>query len=532
LGSSNEIEKIESELNLTLPDSYKNFLLNKGNDIAFGLPILGLPATYDFSTSLGATSFLRMSRPDLNNYLVIRIYDDRVLCLDLPNGNLADSPLVEINLNSSDAPKKLRITFGQYIKNSDISKREVKKGIGRLRDIIELNKSYGRVYDHTDNIVPFKARHWRVHRCCVHDLVVGLTAFRYNESFNGIEVDTFLSTEHPDYEQGHGTKALMALILSDAYKNGTSMEVRFKNKSIPKNLLLLINSYDIKLQKEDGIITHNESVNIFSSLLGIQNETKDRIRLLEEIKEGTLQGVCFLINSRVWTTEEINWLILNASRVKAIIFGRDTPEIRFNYLESLSLGRGALALSKFKEKIQNSSLDEINEVDISIQGEFFLMKRLKPCSIDWLYNGKEIHMEEGETLVILSRPRSKWTNIAEQINDDIEKISKEKGKKIILYCNNVLDNPIFLEKQEELNEHYESIAKSIKLYREFLFQRRELDELHGMESRDLDSLESEIKLKAQSFHILDWNFLILPFSSEDLDEEVILKMKKARRYRT
>lgn len=479
-----EISFIEGELKILLPNSYRDFLLSKGNDIAFGLPLLGLPATYDFSTALGATSLLRLSRPELQNFIAIRFFDDRMLCLDLKTGNQTDAPLVEINLNTSDAPINLDKSFSAYLKDSDNSKKEIKYGLERLGNLISRNKDSGREYKHTDNIVPFKARHWRVHRCCVHDLVVGLTAFRYNESFNGIEVDTFLSTEHRDYENGHGTKALIALILADAYKNGTSMEVRFREKNIPKNLLSVLKSFDIKLQNQnEGIISHSESISIFSSLLGIQSDTKEKIQTLEKAKEATLQGVCFLINSRVWTTEEVNWLIINAPRVKAIIFGRDNPENRINYSESLSLGRCALALTKFKEKVQISSEDETNELEIKITNQLFLVSSFKSCSVDWLKDNLIYPIQSGETFSILSRPRSKWINITEQIQSDVKAIETQKGKKVILYSNDILDYPDFNSIFQSANKHS------------------------------------------------DLSYLIVPFSSEELDEEIIMKIKKARRYR-
>lgn len=479
-----EISFIEHELNVRVPNSYGDFLWERGSDIAFGLPILGLPASYELSSVLGTTSLLRLARPELQNFLAIRSFDDRMLCLDLRSGNLADAPLVEISLNNSDAPINLDKSFAAYLKDSDKSKREIENGLEKLSNLILRNKKSGRAYKHTDNIVPFKARHWRVHRCCVHDLVVGLTAFRYNESFNGIEVDTFLSTEHPDYEKGHGTKALISLILADAYKNGTSMEVRFREKNIPQNLLSVLKSFDIKLQNQsEGIISHSESISIFSSLLGLQNDTKEKIQELEKAKEATLQGVCFLINSRVWTTEEVNWIIINSPRVNAIIFGRDNPENRFNYSESLSLGRCALSLTKFKEKVQISSEDGTNELEIKITIHLFVVSSLKSCSVDWLKDNLIYTIQSGEKFSVLSRPRSKWIDITEQIQSDVKAIETQKGQKIILYSNDILDFPDF-----------NSIFQSANKYS-------------------------------------DLSYLIVPFSSEELDEEIILKIKKARRYR-
>lgn len=489
-----EISFIESELDVQIPSSYKDFLLSNESFIAFGLPILCLPASYELTSSLGVTSLLRTIRPELKNYLAIRVFDNRVLCLDLTNGSLNDAPLVDISIGSSEPPTTVHNSFGRYLFESEQSKKQVEYSLRRIKNLYS-NKLVKR-YTHTENKgrIPFKARDWRVHRCCVHDLVVGLTAFKYNESFNGIEVDVFLTTDHPNYEEGHGTKALMTLILSDAYRNGTSMEVRFTKFNsktrerdadfIPKNLLLTLNTFGIKLQKQtEGIITHDESINIFSSLLGIQEDAKTKIIKLELVHEATLQGVCFLINSRVWAIEQINWLIINSDRVKAIIFGRDNPENRINYSESLCLGRSVCALTKLKEKIEISSDEEVNDVEVKINGKFFQLTSFKSCLIDWLPDNEHYSIEAGDTITVLSRPREKWSNIQEQIEEDVTTIISEEGRKIILYSS-------------ELSQ---------------------FEDLHIMQSVFCDTPQLDI--------------FIMPINAEELNAEVITKMKKARIYR-
>ena len=166
-----------------------------------------------------------------------------------------------------------------------------------------------------------------------------------------------------------------------------------------------------------------------------------------------------------------------------MIFGRDNPEIRINYSESLSLGRCALALTKFKEKVQISSEDETNELEIKIVNQLFTVSSFKPCSVDWLNEDITYQMQASEVYKILSRPRSRWIDISEQVKSDIKAIETQSGKKIILYSNDILNYPDF-------HSIFQSVNK--------------------------DS---------------DLSYLIVPFSSEELDEEIITKMKKARRYR-
>ena len=125
----------------------------------------------------------------------------------------------------------------------------------------------------------------------------------------------------------------------------------------------------------------------------------------------------------------------------------------------------------------------MNEVEINIKSIFYNLTSIKHSSIDWLEDNEEFQVKAGETFVVLSRPRSKWINLIEQINEDINAIKNEKGKKVILYSNDVLNYSNFFTTLLSANK------------------------------------PSEL------------SFLIVPFSAEELEEEVINKMKKARTYR-
>lgn len=75
---------------------------------------------------------------------------------------------------------------------------------------------------------------------------------------------SFIATDHPDYEPGHGIKALTLLLLSDAYKNGASMEFRFTRYDhnsqtrvkdrIPHQLVNLFNENGVTLSKKSKVL--------------------------------------------------------------------------------------------------------------------------------------------------------------------------------------------------------------------------------------------------------------------------------------
>ncbi len=66
IGQKGEVALLEALLEVNFPQSYKDFLFNKGHTVVDGFPILGLPINPELSPSvLGATELLRAQRPDL-----------------------------------------------------------------------------------------------------------------------------------------------------------------------------------------------------------------------------------------------------------------------------------------------------------------------------------------------------------------------------------------------------------------------------------------------------------------------------------
>jgi len=487
---SNQFKTIENELGISLPESYIQFHNQKKNKIVNGLPIYG-------TSALKATELLNFVRPDLpNNYLVIRLLESQALCLDLNRVTKGDCPLIEVDFDSTKKPVDLNISFEQYVENATKSEKEVNGAFRRIRNLFETKQIKSYEHDSKGKRPPFKARDWQVIRSCVHDYVVGLTAFRFNEMFNGLEVDVFIATDHPEYERGHGIRALLSLLLSDAYKKGTSMEIRytrFDNQSknrvqdrIPNQLLNLFKENGISVRKaEDGIISHKEAITLYAHIVGITNDLIEIVNKYESQDRLSLQGVCFLISSRLWTIDEATWLLINTVRPEGILFGRDTPESRLKYEESLSIGRAVIAISKFRNKLENSLSDE-GDTECQIENYLCHIEANQPAVIDWTITTPTICISKGEKVTILARPRRFFPLVNQLIEADTENLKSigNQNRKFLIYSEEFL----------KIND-YKLLAEQIK---------------------NQNNIE----------------ILILPFSTDELDEEVNNRMKKAKRIRT
>lgn len=78
--SRTEIEKMESELNIKLPDSYKWFLEKYGQCGVSGTMIYGIAKNNIHRASISTTDYRKKGLP--NNYCVICDVDEWVYCLD------------------------------------------------------------------------------------------------------------------------------------------------------------------------------------------------------------------------------------------------------------------------------------------------------------------------------------------------------------------------------------------------------------------------------------------------------------------
>ncbi|MEK9148767.1 MAG: SMI1/KNR4 family protein [Candidatus Desantisbacteria bacterium] len=450
-----QIEALSTLLDTELPESYKHFLIELGSTEVNGLPLLGLPISADLSSVWGATECLRSARPDLAPaFLAIRFMDSCALCLDLMNGIKDDAPLVEVDLEGSEPPRTVHNSFRRYLEEGNRNKRRVMEALRRIEYHLKT-ASKNKRYEH--NFVgtkpPYKMRDWRVMRSCVHDQVVGFTVIRYDEEFNGLEVDVFICTDHPNYQPGHGVQALTLLLLSDAYRNGGSMEIRFTRHDskaggrvpdrIPPELLILASEFGIVFcQGKEGIITHDEAVKLYSFIIGFSIEVRKAIDRYQTEDRLTLQGLCYLLSTRIWTVEEASWVLLNFPRPEGVLFGADLPEDRLSYLESVSYGRSALLATKLYNRLKINAQGNDRECLVSVNNLTWLFKTIRNVTLDWEVSGRSLSFTPGEIIEVLSSPRGVSPEEISYIVDDVKMFlshSKQKTRKFLLYSSDFRD---------------------------------------------------------------------------------------------
>ncbi|WP_454674025.1 SMI1/KNR4 family protein [Achromobacter pestifer] len=118
---SNQIERVEALLHVTLPISYKKFLENYGGGGVVSAEVCGVEDN-DASIESGGTVVgdtkecrERFALPD--NLVVIYFHGDEVCwCLDLTNSNEEDSPVVSYNIFTGKIDRQIASNFSSFMR--------------------------------------------------------------------------------------------------------------------------------------------------------------------------------------------------------------------------------------------------------------------------------------------------------------------------------------------------------------------------------------------------------------------------------
>lgn len=281
-------------------------------------------------------------------------------------------------------------------------------------------------YDHATGGKLPRNHLWRPYRFCVQDVLFGATVVRHAREYNCLEVDVFLAVEVPQYEPDSGARWLALFLLSEAYKCGGSMEIRFteyvEGKRIPFALCQLAESVDAPFQIESieqGRISPQEARNLFSKLTGFAPELQERIDELSSQHRLSIERVCYSIHHGVWSLNEIESMVLSSPYPDVVLSGEIQPEKRHLYSHILFQARSSL-LGGFldrkmalREHVDESGAAfnlEDDERNILVEFEAAIYAKWYSCPdesmpIPWLLDGQEYLVNPSDNIVVLIRAR-------------------------------------------------------------------------------------------------------------------------------
>ena len=470
--NTEDIMLLQDILGVQFPVSYLKFLEEECFGKVSGVPILGFPVSLELDSVWGATEFLRAARPDLNHsFLAIWLDTAENICFALQIDNQKESPVFQINLeNQASQPLQICESLNLYIHNA------TKNGGRNLflsedgMDVVEYNwfqhgmnrldwhmKNLSFQYDHKKGGQLPRSHMWRTYRFCTQDIILGITVIHHDRRYNRLKVDVFLTAQIPEYEAESGCKALALIILSDAYKSGGSMEIKFtrhvEGGKIPRELCQLAEGLCVNLEHVwEGGITPKEAIELYMALTGLRPEVREKVAQLEKENRISAASVCYAMHHGVWTEQELE-VILNSSRFPdTILKGSHTPEVWHLFHHDIFYGRNALMggyldrqmlrrehhvkPSEDDEKKVIELEDDERDVEISFNSEccakiYKCSQNENPIPVPWVFQDFEnFTLSPDLDLWVLLRARDP-EDIKNRLNDDLDQaiqLSKKIGE--------------------------------------------------------------------------------------------------------
>lgn len=278
---------------------------------------------------------------------------------------------------------------------------------------------------------------WRPYRFCTQDVVLGLTVVRHSPDRNCLEVDVCLTSDIPEYEEGSGARVMASFLLSEAYKCGGSMEIRFRadveGGRVPLALTELAARHQIQLSYvTEGRLAPSESRRLYTAVTDFSPSLQSRIEELTNQGRLSQEKACFVVQRGIWTKAELEHLVFGSSRADAILGGEALPEQRQLYLNDLGHARAAVMGGFLDRKMARRQRgDEAEAVDLEddvrpLRIEFDdhcyakVYQSTEDLPIPWVVNGgiDSVMVPLDSQAVILIRARDA-IGLKHQLADDL-----------------------------------------------------------------------------------------------------------------
>lgn len=453
--SNTDIVQAEDRLTIKFPSPYRSFIQQFGTLQADYIAIFGISKNNPEELSVSdLTELLRLIDPEFPvNYLPFQdLGGDRFACLDC-SPNSADEPakvvLWDIKPSNGKRQESLAKDFEGYLERLITGWKWWKKGLERLEQHIQR---IGFQYDHQEGGELPRSHIWRPYRFCVQDIVLGVTVIRHDISYNRLEVDVFLTADVPEYEADSGCRALALILLSDAYKSGGSMEIRFTRNveggRVPRELCELAEKLNVNLAHvTEGGITPKESKELYLALSEFRKELRDKIMALDESGKLSAVSAAYAVHRGVWTHQELESLLLSSRYPESFLKGSFPPEIWHLFYHDLIYCRTALMGGYLDRQLTRRDhvlseehkgiIVELEDDERSVEIEFdpaYCAKVYKisdpdeTISIPWVFHEDEIpKLSYGQKLKVLIRAHE-FEDIEHYWQDDLNRAIELKNR--------------------------------------------------------------------------------------------------------
>jgi hypothetical protein len=428
-----EIKDLETMFDLYLPRDYRQFLGSYGALLTSQFAVLGLGDVEKTGIPVSdAILAFRLSHPDIPLELlpIEDLGQGRFACLICNKQSTEYSPVVEIDVNHPlplAELSQLAPCFRNYLYDrlqqlaafSSVPDQELEV---LEKHVEEYQAKFG--YDHATGGKLPRNHDWRPYRFCIQDVLFGATVVRHLREANCLQVDVFLTAHIPEYDPLAGAQALTAFLLSEAYKCGGTMEIRFTNNvengRVPAELQELAARYDVHFNETaKGRVSPAEAKSLYATLTEFSAELQERINQLEQAGKLKMARACYVVHHGVWTKEQVEMIVLGSQRPDRILSGLTQPHQRHLYLHDLHYARAALLGGMLDRRLTKRERygddgtpydleDDIRSLIIKFEGEAFAKQyeSQEPILVPWLYEEtRDVQIAPGISFWVLVRAR-------------------------------------------------------------------------------------------------------------------------------
>ena len=208
-----------------------------------------------------------------------------------------------------------------------------------LRRLVSLTE--GSAHDRSAGAKLPRADELRPYRFAVQDVILAAWAMRHAKELDAIEVDAFVAAEVVDartgeggfYDELAGAHAALLAILSETYRVGARMQVRFtKNVEegrVPLDVLRLATRHAVGLREpESGWIRAEEGRSLYAALTGFRPKLRKKLEELAKAGLVSMERAAYIVHHGVWSLPEVEGIILGSSYPDMVLAGEVQAEQR------------------------------------------------------------------------------------------------------------------------------------------------------------------------------------------------------------
>jgi len=146
---------------------------------------------------------------------------------------------------------------------------------------------------------------WSTYRLASKDIILGVVTHRFNATTKSLDVRSYFCGEHPIFKELEPTRALVVMLLCQAFQAGNSLQINFE-QGVPFDVRTLIEERTGKtISGHTTFLARDITEPLFISLSGISPGLQARIKD-QGVGVGT---VCYQIFRGTWSSFQINALL-------------------------------------------------------------------------------------------------------------------------------------------------------------------------------------------------------------------------------